>query len=102
MERATACQGRYRGPIGSQAVDLGTAQKPFVRSFCANFPFHHVNIITLYDKLEKLVARLPQPLQSPILREVRPIKTLFLHQRAPRILLLGDRAASRSELINAL
>ena len=61
-----------------------------------------MNIIALYDKLEKLVARLPEPLQSPILREVRPIKTLFLHQRAPRLLLLGDRAASRSELINAL
>jgi uncharacterized protein (DUF697 family) len=61
-----------------------------------------VNISSLYEKLEKLVSHLPEPLQSPILREVRPIKTLFLQQRAPRILLLGDRGASRSGFVNAL
>src|ERR1700760_4722934 len=36
------------------------------------------------------------------MREIRPLKTLFLHQRPPRLLLLGDRAASRSEVINLL
>lgn len=61
-----------------------------------------MNILSLYEKLEKLAERLPAPLQHPILREIRPIKTLFLQQRAPRILLMGDRAGSRSELINAL
>lgn len=61
-----------------------------------------MNIFALYDKLEKLAERLPSQLQHPILREIRPIRTLFLQQRAPRILLLGDRAGSRSELVNAL
>lgn len=61
-----------------------------------------MNILSLYDKLEKLVQRLPDSLQSPILREIRPLKTLFLHQRPPRLLLLGDRGASRSELVNLL
>jgi uncharacterized protein (DUF697 family) len=61
-----------------------------------------VNLLSLYEKLESLVARLPASLQSPILREILPLKTLFLHQRPPRLLLLGDRAASRSEVLNAL
>ncbi|MHA3773734.1 YcjF family protein [Verrucomicrobiota bacterium sgz303538] len=61
-----------------------------------------MNLLSLYDKLERLVQRLPQPLQSPILREISPIKTLFLQKRPPRLLLIGDRAASRTELVNAL
>jgi uncharacterized protein (DUF697 family) len=61
-----------------------------------------VNLLALYKKLERLVQQLPAPLQSPILREIMPIKTLFLQQRAPRILLLGDRAASRTALANLL
>lgn len=61
-----------------------------------------MNLLSLYSKLESLVQRLPESLQSPILREIRPIKSLFLLQRPPRILLLGDRAASRTELVNAL
>ena len=40
--------------------------------------------LSLYDKLEKLVRHLPESLQGPILREITPIKTLFLLQRAPR------------------
>jgi uncharacterized protein (DUF697 family) len=61
-----------------------------------------VNLLSLYEKLESLVQRLPESLQSPILREITPIKSLFLLQRPPRILLLGDRAASRTALVNAL
>jgi uncharacterized protein (DUF697 family) len=63
---------------------------------------HRVNLVALYEKLERLVQRLPQPLQSPILKEITPIKTLFLQQRPPRLLLVGDRAASRTDLVNSL
>jgi uncharacterized protein (DUF697 family) len=58
--------------------------------------------LSLYQKLEALVQRLPEGLRAPILREITPIKTLFLLQRPPRIVLLGDRAASRTALVNAL
>ena len=58
--------------------------------------------LSLYEKLEALVQRLPEGLRAPILREITPIKTLFLLQRPPRIVLLGDRAASRTALVNAL
>lgn len=61
-----------------------------------------MNLLSLYEKLEKLVQRLPESLQSPILREITPIKSLFLLQRPPRILVLGDRTASRTQLVNAL
>ena len=58
--------------------------------------------LSIYEKLESLVQRLPEGLRSPILREITPIKTLFLLQRPPRIVLLGERAASRTALVNAL
>lgn len=58
--------------------------------------------LSIYEKLEAVVQRLPEGLRGPILREITPIKTLFLLQRPPRIVLLGDRAASRTAFVNAL
>ena len=58
--------------------------------------------LSLYEKLESLVHRLPEGLRAPILREITPVKTLFLLQRPPRVVLLGERAASRTALVNAL
>src|SRR6187402_3228065 len=58
--------------------------------------------LSLYDKLEKLVERLPESLRHPILREITPIKTLFLLQRAPRIVLFGPNGAGKAELLAAL
>jgi len=60
------------------------------------------NFLSLYEKLEKLVQRLPESLQGPILREITPIKTLFLLQRPPRIVLLGPGGRGKAELINSL
>lgn len=61
-----------------------------------------MTLASLYDKLEGLVHKLPQSMQSPILREIGPIRALFLQQRPPRLLLVGDRSCSRSALTNAL
>ena len=55
-----------------------------------------MNILQLYDKLEKLVAKLPAPLQKPILHEITPIKNLFLCRRPPRLALLGEGGAARA------
>jgi uncharacterized protein (DUF697 family) len=60
------------------------------------------SFLSLYDKLEKLVRRLPEGLQQPILREITPIKTLFLQQRPPRIALVGPGGAGKAELLCAL
>lgn len=60
------------------------------------------SFLSLYEKLESLVHRLPASLQQPILREITPIKTLFLLQRAPRLVLLGSGGPGKVQLVNAL
>ncbi|MFV0337882.1 MAG: YcjF family protein [Chthoniobacterales bacterium] len=53
-------------------------------------------LIQSYDKLEVLLSKLPGKLQKPILRELGPIKEIFLAHRAPRIAIIGPHAASPS------
>lgn len=61
-----------------------------------------MNLLALYEKLEGLLKKLPDGLHQPILRELEPLKTLFLEQRPPRIVLLGDRDVSRAEIVNGI
>jgi uncharacterized protein (DUF697 family) len=49
-------------------------------------------VLKLYDRLSSLVEKLPGGLQKPILRELVPIRELFLDQRPARILLVGGAA----------
>ena len=58
-------------------------------------------LLYFYEKLEKLVTKLPAPLQKPILQEITPVKNLFLCQRPPRIVLLGQHGTGKAHLINA-
>ena len=60
------------------------------------------SFLSLYEKLEGLVRRLPEGLQQPILREITPIKTLFLLQRPPRVVLLGPGTTAKAELLRVL
>jgi uncharacterized protein (DUF697 family) len=60
------------------------------------------SFLPLYEKLEALVNKLPHGLQQPILREITPIKNLFLLQRPPRIVLVGANGAGKAELLAAL
>lgn len=61
-----------------------------------------MKFLSVYNKLESLVNRLPEALQKPILQEITPIKTLFLLQHPPRLVLLGQRGAGKAEVVNAL
>ena len=61
-----------------------------------------MKLLQIYEKVERMVQRLPETLQRPILREITPIKTLFLLQRPPRVALLGERSASRADLLNGI
>jgi uncharacterized protein (DUF697 family) len=61
-----------------------------------------MTLLAVYEKVEGLLKRLPEGLHRPILRELEPLKTLFLEQRAPRLVLLGDRSVSRAALVNRL
>ena len=60
------------------------------------------SFLAIYEKIEGLVHRLPKGLQTPILTEIRPIKTLFLLRRPPRIVLTGPNGAGKAELLAAL
>ncbi|MFZ0710185.1 MAG: hypothetical protein WAM53_09120 [Terrimicrobiaceae bacterium] len=60
------------------------------------------NLLSLYDRLTKLVEKLPGGLQKPILRELVPIRDLFLEQRPARILLLGGSGKSVPEFLNSV
>ncbi len=47
------------------------------------------SVLKLYERLTGLIEKLPGSIQKPILRELVPIRELFLEQRPPRILLVG-------------
>ena len=61
-----------------------------------------MTVLEISEKLERLVSRLPHPLRKPILREITPVKDLFLRRRPPRLMLLGCPGVAQSDLINAL
>lgn len=60
------------------------------------------SFLPLCEKLESLAQRLPEALRQPILGEITPIKRLFVLQRPPRLVILGERAAHKAQLLNAL
>jgi uncharacterized protein (DUF697 family) len=59
-------------------------------------------LLSLYQRLTKLVEKLPGGLQKPILRELVPIRELFLEQRPARILFLGDSGMSVPEFLHSV
>jgi uncharacterized protein (DUF697 family) len=44
--------------------------------------------------VEKLLARLPGPIRRPVEHEWQPVAALFLHRRAPRLLVIGEPGAA--------
>ena len=59
-------------------------------------------LLKIYDRLSALIEKLPGGLQKPILRELTPIRELFLEQRAPRLLLAGGGMQSAPALLAAM
>ena len=60
------------------------------------------SFLQVFEKLEGFAGKLPGALGKPILHEVTPLKDLFLRQRAPRLVVTGDAAASSASLFNAI
>ncbi len=60
------------------------------------------SLLRIYERLEALIGRLPGPLQNAILRELRPVKQIFLAQRLAKICLLGQSSVDASALFSAL
>lgn len=59
-------------------------------------------LLAAYEKMSALLDKLPGSLQEPIMRELDPIKEIFLRQRPPRLAVLGDAGMELPSLINAL
>lgn len=59
-------------------------------------------MLTLYERLTGLVEKLPGGLQKPILRELVPIRELFLEQRPPRLMLIGPSTCSVPEFLSRM
>lgn len=60
------------------------------------------SLLGLYDRFTRLVEKLPGGLQKPILRELTPIRELFLEQRPARIVLLGSPGKTAPEFLDFL
>lgn len=58
-------------------------------------------LLRLYDKLSGLLEKLPGGLQKPVLRELKPIRDLFLESRQPRLMLVGENTAGAHALLAA-
>lgn len=52
------------------------------------------SVLRLYERLTSLVEKLPGAARKPILRELTPIRELFLEQRPARVLVLGGAAGT--------
>ena len=59
-------------------------------------------LLAAYEKLAALLGKLPGSLQEPVLKELDPIKEIFLRQRPPRLAVLGDPGVELPALVNAL
>lgn len=59
-------------------------------------------LLHLVERLEAVLGKLPASIQRPILRELTPLKELFLQQRPPRVVLTGSSRLPLHEILPAL
>ena len=59
-------------------------------------------LLSIYERLEAIIAKLPGPLQNAVIGELRPIKEIFLSQRLARIVLVGKPNVDASACFPAL
>ena len=59
-------------------------------------------LLSIYERLEALLSKLPGPLQNAVIGELKPIKEIFLSQRLARIVLVGKANVDASALLSGL
>jgi uncharacterized protein (DUF697 family) len=59
-------------------------------------------LLHIVERLEGLVGKLPETLQKPILRELTPLKELFLQQRPPRFVFAGSNREPLADILKTL
>ena len=63
---------------------------------------NQTTLVQIAERLEGLAARLPEKIRRPVLRELVPLKQLFLQQRRPRFLFVGSSETPMPEIIDVL
>lgn len=59
-------------------------------------------LVQIAERLEGLAGKLPEKIRRPVLRELVPLKQLFLQQRRPRFLFIGSSKTPMPEIIDLL
>lgn len=59
-------------------------------------------LLHIVERLESLLARLPETIRKPVLRELTPLKELFLQQRPPRLLFTGSSRMPMPQIVESL
>jgi uncharacterized protein (DUF697 family) len=63
---------------------------------------NQTTLVQIAERLEGLAAKLPERIRRPVLRELVPLKQLFLQQRRPRFLFIGSSKTPMPEIIDLL
>ena len=63
---------------------------------------NQTTLVQIAERLEGLAGKLPEKIQRPLLRELIPLKQLFLQQRRPRFLFIGSSKRPMPEIIDVL
>jgi uncharacterized protein len=59
-------------------------------------------LVQIAERLETFAGKLPEKIRRPVLRELIPLKQLFLQQRRPRFLFIGSSKMPMQQIINPL
>jgi uncharacterized protein (DUF697 family) len=59
-------------------------------------------ILNIVERLERVVTKLPEKIRRPVLRELTPLKELFLQQRPPRFFFIGSSEMPTHRIIDTL
>ena len=63
---------------------------------------NQTTLVKIAERLEGLTGKLPEKIRGPVLRELTPLKQLFLQQRRPRFLFIGSSKTPMPEIIDVL
>jgi uncharacterized protein (DUF697 family) len=67
-----------------------------------NEEMNQTTLVQIAERLESLAGKLPEKIRRPVLRELTPLKQLFLQQRRPRFLFIGSSKAPLQKIIDLL
>ena len=63
---------------------------------------NQTTLVQIAERLESLAGKLPEKIRRPVLRELTPLKQLFLQQRRPRFLFVGSSKMPMRQIIDPL